>query len=66
MASNWIVFFFFSFFTQSKPLEDYYRKQQKLLDFHVASAPGETWQGLLAALHLQHINAVSSSQKLTA
>ncbi|XP_059450917.1 probable adenylate kinase 7, mitochondrial isoform X1 [Corylus avellana] len=51
---------------QSKPLEDYYRKQQKLLDFHVASAPGETWQGLLAALHLQHINAVSSSQKLTA
>ncbi|CAL5370248.1 unnamed protein product [Camellia sinensis] len=51
---------------QSKPLEDYYRKQKKLLDFQVAGAPGETWQGLLAALHLQHMNAVSSSQKLTA
>ena len=51
---------------QSKPLEDYYRKQKKLLDFHVAAAPGETWQGLLAALQLQHINAVSSSPKLTA
>ncbi|GFY87568.1 hypothetical protein Acr_05g0012070 [Actinidia rufa] len=48
---------------QSKPLEDYYRKQRKLLDFQVA--PGETWQGLLAALHLQHMNA-ATSQKLTA
>ena len=55
------------YFPQSKPLEDYYRKQRKLLDFEVAGAPGETWQGLLAALHLQHVNAVnSSSQKLTA
>ncbi|XP_059669991.1 probable adenylate kinase 7, mitochondrial [Cornus florida] len=51
---------------KSKPLEDYYRKQKKLLDFQVAGAPGETWQGLLAALHLQHMNAISSSQKLTA
>ncbi|KAB1211753.1 adenylate kinase [Morella rubra] len=51
---------------QGMLLEDYYRKQKKLLDFHVAGAPGETWQGLLAALQLQHINAVSSSQKLTA
>uniref|UniRef100_A0A2N9GHY9 adenylate kinase n=1 Tax=Fagus sylvatica TaxID=28930 RepID=A0A2N9GHY9_FAGSY len=51
---------------ESKPLEDYYRKQKRLLDFHVAGAPGETWQGLLAALHLQHTNAVSSSPKLTA
>ncbi|KAJ4729434.1 adenylate kinase [Melia azedarach] len=51
---------------QGKSLEDYYRKQRKLLDFQVAGAPGETWQGLLAALHLQHMNAVSSSQKLTA
>lgn len=51
---------------QSKPLEEYYRKQKKLLDFHVAGAPGETWQGLLTALHLQHMNAVSSSRKLTA
>ncbi|KAA8548220.1 hypothetical protein F0562_004519 [Nyssa sinensis] len=47
---------------QSKPLEDYYRKQKKLLDFQVAGAPGETWQGLLAALHLQHMNAIGSSQ----
>ncbi|KAF5739563.1 hypothetical protein HS088_TW12G00771 [Tripterygium wilfordii] len=45
---------------QAKPLEDYYRKQKKLLDFQVAGAPGETWQGLLAALHLQHMNAVPS------
>ncbi|KAF7130483.1 hypothetical protein RHSIM_Rhsim10G0008200 [Rhododendron simsii] len=51
---------------QSKPLEDYYRQQKKLLDFQEAGAPGETWQGLLAALHLQHMNAISSSQKLTA
>ena len=51
---------------QGKQLEDYYRKQRKLVDFQVAGAPGETWQGLLAALHLQHMNAVSSSQKLTA
>lgn len=51
---------------QSKSLEDYYRKQNKLIDFQVKAAPGETWQGLLAALHLQHINAVSSSRKLTA
>ncbi|KAF8390616.1 hypothetical protein HHK36_025143 [Tetracentron sinense] len=50
---------------QSKPLEDYYRKQKKLLDFQVASASGETWQGLLAALHLQHMNAIHPSQKLT-
>ncbi|PSR87495.1 adenylate kinase [Actinidia chinensis var. chinensis] len=50
---------------QSKPLEDYYRKQKKLLDFQVAEAPGETWHGLLAALHLQHMNA-ATSQKLTA
>ncbi|KAK9271749.1 hypothetical protein L1049_002112 [Liquidambar formosana] len=51
---------------QSKPVEDYYRMRRKLLDFQVAGAPGETWQGLLAALNLQHINAVSSSQKLSA
>ncbi|XP_027352021.1 probable adenylate kinase 7, mitochondrial [Abrus precatorius] len=51
---------------ECKLLEDYYRKQKKLLNFEVEGAPGETWQGLLAALHLQHINALSSSQKLTA
>ncbi|XP_009604231.1 putative adenylate kinase 7, mitochondrial [Nicotiana tabacum] len=47
---------------QIKPLEEYYRKQRKLLDFQVAGGPGETWQGLLAALHLQHRNAVGSTQ----
>ncbi|KAL2320273.1 hypothetical protein Fmac_029242 [Flemingia macrophylla] len=51
---------------ESKLLEDYYRKQKKLLNFEVEGGHGETWQGLLAALHLQHINALSSSQKLTA
>ena len=51
---------------ERKLLEDYYRKQKKLLNFEVAGAPGETWQGLLAALHLQYVNARSSSQKLTA
>lgn len=53
------------YFQQSKLLEEYYQKQKKLLNFQVASAPGETWRGLLAALHLQHVNAVNSSQKLT-
>ncbi|OVA09492.1 Adenylate kinase [Macleaya cordata] len=49
---------------QKKPLEDYYKKQKKLIDFQVASGSGETWQGLLAALHLQHMNAIHSSHKL--
>ncbi|KAL8231640.1 hypothetical protein R6Q57_001418 [Mikania cordata] len=48
-----------------KPLEDYYKKQKKLLNFNMSGAPGETWQGLLAALHLQHMNALSFSQKLS-
>ncbi|KAI7733939.1 hypothetical protein M8C21_005325 [Ambrosia artemisiifolia] len=51
--------------SMNKPLEDYYNKQKKLLNFNVAGAPGETWKGLLAALHLQHVNALSSSQKLS-
>ncbi|XP_043703990.1 probable adenylate kinase 7, mitochondrial isoform X2 [Telopea speciosissima] len=50
---------------QNKPLEDYYRKKMKLLDFQAAGGPGETWQGLLSLLHLKHINAIHSSQKLT-
>lgn len=32
----------------------------------MAGAPGETWHGLLAALHLQHMSALNSSQKLNA
>ncbi|KFK37642.1 hypothetical protein AALP_AA3G009700 [Arabis alpina] len=50
-----------------KPLEEYYRKQRKLLDFHVGGASAtsaETWQGLLAALHLKQVN-LATSQKLT-
>ena len=56
----------FSSLPQSKSLEDYYKTKSKLVDIQVTDAPGETWQGLLAALQLQHINAVSTSQKLTA
>ncbi|KAL4367173.1 hypothetical protein GQ457_05G019320 [Hibiscus cannabinus] len=53
---------------QVKSLEDYYSKQKKLLNFQLAGASGDAWQGLLAALHLQNspINALSSSPKLTA
>ncbi|KAL2240628.1 probable adenylate kinase 7, mitochondrial [Sesamum indicum] len=55
---------------QRKPIEEYYKQQKKLLDFQVAGGPGESWQGLLAALQLQHMNSVTcaanSSQKLTA
>ncbi|KAK5820498.1 hypothetical protein F383_11187 [Gossypium arboreum] len=51
---------------QAKSVEDYYSKQKKLLNFQVSAAPADAWQGLLAALHLQHINALTSSQKLTA
>ncbi|MBA0675578.1 hypothetical protein Goari_017115 [Gossypium aridum] len=51
---------------QAKSVEDYYSKQKKLLNFQVSGAPADAWQGLLAALHLQHINALTSSQKLTA
>lgn len=53
------------FFPQSKQLEDYYGKQKKLLEFHVGGAPGESWQGLLAALHLPHFNAGYIPCKLT-
>uniref|UniRef100_A0A2P2JH62 adenylate kinase n=1 Tax=Rhizophora mucronata TaxID=61149 RepID=A0A2P2JH62_RHIMU len=51
---------------QCKALEDYYKKQKKLLDFQVGAAPAETWQGLLAALQLKHMSALSSSPKLAA
>ncbi|KAG9130743.1 hypothetical protein Leryth_012691 [Lithospermum erythrorhizon] len=42
---------------QNLALEDYYKKQMKLLNFQVCPAPEETWEGLLAALHLQHVTA---------
>jgi adenylate kinase len=52
---------------QGKQLEDYYRRQRKLLDFQVTgTAPGETWQRLLAALFLQNRKTVISPQNLTA
>ncbi|KAK1289520.1 hypothetical protein QJS10_CPB18g00463 [Acorus calamus] len=51
---------------QSKDLEDYYRKQKKLLDFQVAGGPGETWQALLAALRLPRIAPSKLSHVLTA
>lgn len=54
--------FFTSCSDQVKFLEDYYRNQEKLIDFQVRGAPRETWKGLLAALHLQHITAVLSSR----
>ncbi|KAG0494101.1 hypothetical protein HPP92_005095 [Vanilla planifolia] len=54
------------YFEQNKLLEDYYGKQNKLLNFFVAGGPGETWRGLLAALRLQQVHAASLSNKLTA
>ncbi|MCD9558955.1 hypothetical protein HAX54_016663 [Datura stramonium] len=51
---------------QIKALEEYYRKQKKLLNFQVAGGPAETWQGLLAALHLQHMTSAVGSTQLTA
>ncbi|KAH9609088.1 hypothetical protein KSS87_021848 [Heliosperma pusillum] len=49
---------------QSKLLEDFYRRQNKLLDFEVDEGLGETWHDLLSVLQLQHIK--SSFQTLTA
>ncbi|XP_020089216.1 probable adenylate kinase 7, mitochondrial [Ananas comosus] len=50
---------------QSKLLEEYYRKQKKLLDIQVSGGPGETWRGLLEALRLEHIEPAPSPHKLT-
>ncbi|XP_074302321.1 putative adenylate kinase 7, mitochondrial [Silene latifolia] len=49
---------------QSKLLEDFYRRQKKLLDFEVDEGLDETWHDLLSVLQLQHTK--SSFQKLTA
>ncbi|XAR50316.1 Adenylate kinase [Bertholletia excelsa] len=43
-----------------KQLEDYYKKQKKLVNFQVHSAPGETWQGLLSVLRLDHMYSAHS------
>ncbi|KAL9227031.1 hypothetical protein vseg_002776 [Gypsophila vaccaria] len=53
-----------TFAEQSKLLEDFYRTQQKLLNFEVAEGPGKTWHDLLSVLRLHHVK--SSFQKLTA
>lgn len=53
-----------SYARQVRLLEDYYKKQKKLIDFQVCNAPGETWQGLLAALQLQHIDDAHCGPKL--
>ncbi|KAH6788176.1 P-loop containing nucleoside triphosphate hydrolases superfamily protein [Perilla frutescens var. hirtella] len=50
---------------QMKGVEEYYKQQKKLVNFQVAGAPGDTWEGLLAALQLQHMTP-NSSNKLTA
>ncbi|CAN1153874.1 Probable adenylate kinase 7, mitochondrial [Linum perenne] len=44
-------------------MENYYREQRKLLDFE---AGGDTWKGLLAALHIKNANATLSSKELAA
>ncbi|XP_057520136.1 probable adenylate kinase 7, mitochondrial [Amaranthus tricolor] len=49
---------------QSKPLEDYYKKQKRVVEFQVSEGLGETWKGLLSVLQLEHMD--SSFQKLTA
>ncbi|KAJ8752622.1 hypothetical protein K2173_005511 [Erythroxylum novogranatense] len=53
-----------SYVKQSKPVEDYYRRQNKLLDVQVGCAIGDTWRGLLAALCLKHIDPLFSSKEL--
>ncbi|CAN1129958.1 Probable adenylate kinase 7, mitochondrial [Linum perenne] len=50
-------------FEQTKPLEAYYQKEKRLIDFQVSTAPRDTWRELLSALHLQELNAVYSSNK---
>lgn len=39
-------------FLQSKPVEDFYRRGRKLLDFEVSGGIPETWPRLLAALNV--------------
>jgi adenylate kinase len=50
---------------QTKQLEEYYREQRKIVELKTSARPGETWQGLVAALHLQHLDAPPSPHKLT-
>jgi len=50
---------------QTKLLEDYYKQQRKIVELKTSARPGETWQGLVAALHLQHLDAPPTPHKLT-
>ncbi|VAI76276.1 unnamed protein product [Triticum turgidum subsp. durum] len=50
---------------QTKQLEDYYKKHRKLVELKTSARPGETWQGLVAALHLQHVDPSPTPHKLT-
>lgn len=54
-----------SYAKQAKQLEDYYKKQRKLMELKTSARPGETWQGLVAALHLQHLDPSPTPHKLT-
>lgn len=51
---------------QTKQLEDYYKKQRKIVELKTSARPVETWQGLVAALHLQHLDSPPTPHKLTA
>uniref|UniRef100_A0ACD6AJ14 Uncharacterized protein n=1 Tax=Avena sativa TaxID=4498 RepID=A0ACD6AJ14_AVESA len=50
---------------QAKQLEDYYRKHRKLVELKTSARPGETWQELVSALHLQHLDPSPVPHKLT-
>ncbi|KAE8785572.1 Adenylate kinase, chloroplastic [Hordeum vulgare] len=50
---------------QTKQLEDYYKKHRKLVELKTSARPGETWQGLVAALQLQHLDPSPTPHKLT-
>lgn len=48
--------------SQCKPVEHYYRKQGKLLDFEVAGGIPQTWPRLLSALRLEDSEAILQQQ----
>lgn len=41
---------------QSKPVEDYYRRREMLLDFEITGGIPETWPRLISALSLAERN----------
>eukprot|EP00250_Pteridium_aquilinum_P024531 c29211_g1_i1 orf=459-1301(+) len=48
--------------SQCKPVEHYYRKQGKLLDFEVVGGIPQTWPRLLSALQLEDTEAILQQQ----